>query len=180
MSTTPEEIAALLAEPFEPNEVKCKPVAVNGNRALAIHYVDARVVMDRLDEVLGVAGWQDSYEFLPDGSCLCKLRLRIGEQWITRMDVGGESEQQDEGDRRKSAVSDALKRAAVKFAVGRYLYRLPQTWVDYDPQKKAIVTPPRLPAWALPGAKKPQAKKAADPQTEPSQSTSKGDDDAPR
>ena len=139
-----------LLGPFEATEVKFKPAVVSGNRALALPYVDARVIQDRLDEVLGVAGWQDEYECLPDGSVVCRLRLRLGEEWITKMDVGGPSEQPDEGDRRKAAFSDALKRAAVKFGVGRYLYRLAPLWVDYDSQRKQFAKPPQLPASALP------------------------------
>src|SRR5581483_208283 len=120
------------------------------NRALALGYVDARVIQDRLDEVLGVEGWQDEYECLPDGSVICRLRLRIGDAWVTKMDVGGPSEQPDGGDRMKAAFSDALKRAAVKFGVGRYLYRLPSQWVDYDPVKRQFRGTPNLPGQALP------------------------------
>jgi hypothetical protein len=65
--------------------------------------------------------------------------------------VGGQSEQPDGGDRTKAAFSDALMRAAVKFGVGRYLYRLPSQWCDYDPQTRRFVKEPALPAWALPG-----------------------------
>ena len=32
-------------------------------------------------------GWQDEYEFLPDGSVVCRLRLRVGDEWITKVDV---------------------------------------------------------------------------------------------
>src|ERR1700722_18608877 len=95
--------------PFAPREVKFKPALVSGNRALALAYVDARVIQDRLDDVLGVMGWQDSYRVLPEGSVMCRLRLKIGE-WITKVDVGGQSEQPDGGDRTKAAFSDALKR----------------------------------------------------------------------
>lgn len=143
-----------LATPFDLDEVKFKPAVVSGTRALALAYVDARVIQDRLDDVLGVAGWQDEYECLPDGSVVCRLRLRLGTEWITKMDVGGPSEQPDEGDRRKAAFSDALKRAAVKFGVGRYLYRLPQLWADYDPQKRQFKSKPTLPANALPPVRK--------------------------
>jgi hypothetical protein len=143
-------VAAALAAPFDASEVKFKPAVVSGNRALALAYVDARAIQDRLDEVLGVMGWQDSYRVLPDGSVMCRLRLRIGDQWITKVDVGGQSEQPDGGDRTKAAFSDALKRAAVKFGVGRYLYRLPQQWCDYDPHKRQFVRTPSLPPWALP------------------------------
>src|SRR5208337_3816806 len=99
-------------------------------------YITARCVMDRLDDVLGVDGWKDSYTVLADGSVMCRLALRIGERWVVKADVGSQSEQPDEGDRRKAAFSDALKRTAVKFGIGRYLYRLPSQWCDYDPQKK--------------------------------------------
>lgn len=149
-----DEVTEALAAPFDPREVRFKPAVVSGNRALALAYVDARVIQDRLDDVLGVTGWQDEYECLPEGSVVCRLRLRLGEEWITKMDVGGQSEQPDEGDRRKAAFSDALKRAAVKFGIGRYLYRLPSQWVDYDPKKRQFAQTPTLPPSALPKPKK--------------------------
>ncbi len=106
-------------------------------------------------------GWQDEYECLADGCVVCRLRLRLGGEWITKVDVGGESEQKDDGDRRKAAVSDALKRAAVKFGVGRYLYRLPSQWCDYDPQKRQFTRQPSLPASQAPAGKEAAAPKEA-------------------
>jgi len=148
-----ERIAAALAAPFDPREVKFKPQIVKNNRALVMAYIDARLIQDRLDEVLGMENWQDRYDFLPDGSVVCHLRLRLGDRWVTKTDVGSPSEQPDSGDRVKAAVSDALKRAAVKFGIGRYLYRLPAQWCDYDPVKKQLLQTPRLPAFALPASK---------------------------
>lgn len=154
-----------LAEPFEVSEVKFKAQVVRGNRALAVAYVDARVVEDRLDKVFGVGGWQDAYTVLPNGSVMCVLRVKIGDEWIEKSDVGSISEQPDEGDRLKAAFSDALKRAAVKLGIGRYLYRLPQQWCDYDANSRQIKQSPKLPEWAYPkGAKKPKA-----PASQPSQ-----------
>ena len=147
-----------LAAPFGVGEVKFKPQSVKGNRALALAYIDARVIEDRLDDILGVDGWQDEYETLPDGSVVCRLRLKIGEQWITKMDVGSPSEQPDGGDRLKAAFSDALKRAAVKFGIGRYLYRLPVQWADYDPVKKQFTQVPALPQPPQPPRPKVPAK----------------------
>lgn len=146
MDSDSSDIESALAAPFEEHEVKFKPAVVTGSRALALPYVDARAIQDRLDSVLGVAGWQTSFEFLPDGACLCRLRLKINGEWIEKQDVGGPSEQPDEGDRRKAAVSDALKRAAVQAGIGRYLYRQEAQWVDYDAQKKKFARPPRLPS----------------------------------
>lgn len=153
MTDSVRAITEALANPFELSEVKFKPQSVKGNRALALAYVDARAIEDRLDAVLGVAGWQDEYEALPDGSVVCRLRLKIDGEWVTKMDVGSPSDQPDGGDRRKAAFSDALKRAAVKFGIGRYLYRLPATWADYDPAKKQFAQAPQLPAFARPKAK---------------------------
>ena len=140
-----------LAAPFPPDVLGWKAQTVMNNRALAVAYIDARDVMDRLDAVVGAENWRDEYTPLPDGNVVCRLSLRLDSgEWIGKEDVGGESDQPDEGDKRKAAFSDALKRAAVKWGVGRYLYRLPASWVDYDPQRKAIISPPQLPKWALP------------------------------
>jgi hypothetical protein len=146
-----EAITARLAAPFPAEEIRWKPRAVSGSRALAIAYIDARTVMDRLDDVLGPANWRDAYRVLPDGSVVCRLSLRLGDEWVSKVDVGGQSEQSDNGDRRKAAFSDALKRAAVKWNIGRYLYRLPLQWCDYDAKKRQFVRTPELPAWAVPG-----------------------------
>lgn len=143
-------IAEALSAPFEARDIKFKPQMVKNNRALAMAYIDARLIQDRLDSVLGVENWQDNYEILPDGSVMCRLKLKLGSRWITKTDVGSPSEQPDSGDRLKAAFSDALKRAAVKFGIGRYLYRLHAQWVDYDPVKKQLAQLPHLPASALP------------------------------
>ena len=167
-------LTAALSAPFDPKEIKFKPQMVKNNRALAMAYIDARLIQDRLDEVVGVENWEDAYKILTDGSVMCRLRVKLGDRWITKCDVGSPSEQPDVGDRLKAAFSDALKRAAVKFGVGRYLYRLSAQWVDYDPVKKQLVQPPQLPAFALPKSKaakpeapKPQPAKADAPKTGP-------------
>ena len=152
---TEKTIAQLLAEPFDTKEVKFKPQSAKGNRALALAYVDSRAIQDRLDSVLGIENWMDEYEILPEGSVVCKLRLKFPDGWVTKSDVGSPSEQPDAGDRLKAAFSDALKRTAVKFGIGRYLYRLPAIWADYDPAKRQFTHPPELPAWARAGAKAP-------------------------
>jgi hypothetical protein len=149
MTTPDRDLLAALAEPFDPAEVDWKPQAVKDNRALAVAYVDARTVMDRLDKVLGIGNWQTAYRQLAAG-VVCRLSARIAGEWVSHEDVGSFSDQPDEGDKLKAAFSDALKRAAIHFAVGRYLYSLPKQWCDYDPHKRQFVKTPSLPAWALP------------------------------
>lgn len=154
-------ITERLADPFDPKDVKYKPSMVKNNRCLAMCYIDARLIQDRLDDVLGTENWEDEYEVIQDGSVMCRLRLKLGGVWVTKTDVGSPSEQPDVHDRMKAAFSDALKRAAVKFGIGRYLYRLSSDWVDYDPVKKKIVQLPRLPDFALPAAMRGQGRPAA-------------------
>src|SRR4051812_20086888 len=109
MNTTNDNLADRLAEPFDPSEVQFKPGAVSGNRALALAYVSVRTIQDRLDAVVGVAGWKYSYQVLATGSVVCTLSLKLGDEWVSKMDVGSPSEQPDEGDQMKAAFSDSLK-----------------------------------------------------------------------
>jgi Rad52/22 family double-strand break repair protein len=164
------ELFLRLAAPFADDDVQFKPQAVKGNRALAIAYIDARAVMDRLDEVLGPANWQDEYHLLPEGAMLCKLSVRVDGEWIAKTDVGSPSDQPDGGDRTKAAVSDALKRAAVKLGIGRYLYNLPHQWADYDPVRRQFVSPPRLPEWATAKGKAAGPRPKADDRPESARS----------
>jgi hypothetical protein len=146
----PRAIKSALAAPFDPREVHFRPAAVSGHRALALAYVSTQAVEDRLDSVLGVNGWQDDYEVLPGGCVVCRLKVLLGGQWLVKSDVGAPGELPEEGDRQKTAFSQALKRAAVKWGVARYLYRLPPQWVDYDPATGQFITTPRLPDCAIP------------------------------
>jgi hypothetical protein len=135
-----------LTAPFPADAVHWKPLAVKGNRPLAAVYLDARAVMQRPDSVFGVGGWKDSYRLVNGGSVVCTLSVLVDGVWVEKTDVGSPSEQPDNGDKLKAAFSDALKRAAIKLGIGRYLYRLPRQWVDYDPQSRQFAKPPTLPA----------------------------------
>lgn len=160
------DIARRLREPFPASVIKFKPQTVtkDGTRAMAVAYVDATAITDRLDEVFGIGGWQDHYEVLPDGCVICTLQVFIHDVWVQKQDVGQPSGQPDEGNKRKAAFTNALKRTAVKLGIGRYIAKLPKQWVEYDAQKKQLKTTPTLPPWALPAGEKVavQASSAAD------------------
>lgn len=121
-------------------------------------YVNARDVMKRLDEVVGPENWQCEY---PYKGC-CRIGIReivfadkewvdkqdlstyslLNHSWIWKSNGGAESKQDPE----KGRYSDAFKRAAAVWGVGRYLYYLPSPWVPMDEYGK--FTPPELPDWA--------------------------------
>lgn len=89
------------------------------NNVTCVAYIDARQVMDLLDDIIGPENWQDHYREVA-GKVYCDLSLRVNEEWVTKSDCGTAS--QFEAD--KGQASDAFKRAAVKWGVGRFLYEL--------------------------------------------------------
>ncbi len=106
-----------LAAPFDAKEVRTRKQA-----GREIPYITARTAMNRLDGVIGPENWWDEV-VMGEKSVLCRLTLRLPDgSTITKSDVGGYAGMPDEGDDEKAGVSDAFKRAAVKFGVGRYLY----------------------------------------------------------
>jgi hypothetical protein len=103
---------------------RAQTVTKDGTKALALAYVDARDVMDRLDEVCGIDGWQCKYSHA-NGKTICDVGIKCGDEWIWKADGAGDTDVEAD----KGAISDAFKRAAVKWGVARYLYDLGQTWV---------------------------------------------------
>lgn len=119
MGTLHASIFAALAAPFAKSEIKTRPGV--GGKMLA--YVTARTVMNRLDEVLGPENWEDCYSETKDGiKCRIVIVLPDGTH-VAKEDGAGFSDLRNESDTEKAGFSEAFKRTAVKFGVGRYLYR---------------------------------------------------------
>src|SRR5574340_474344 len=114
-------------------------------RGLVACYVDARAVMDRLDQVCGAESWQDEYRTGPAGGVICRLGILTISGWVWKED-GAENTDVEPV---KGGVSDAFKRAAVKWGIGRYLYEVPSFWVDLDEFKKPKERP-KMPKPFLP------------------------------
>jgi hypothetical protein len=153
-----DEIKRQLAAPFHSYYVgwKAQATSKDKTRALAVAYIDARTVMDRLDQVVGPGNWSDTYRLISAGDGEFAIECTLALFGVCKSDVGIAEEENDgsQASLSKSAYSDALKRAAVKWGIGRYLYRLSKQWVDYDAARKQLTETPELPAWALPEADK--------------------------
>ncbi len=108
--------------------------------AQALGYIDRADVMNRLDQVLGLNGWRDEYSVLDLEKKIveCRLGLRIDGEWVYRADVGGPGEVSGSEERNawKASYSDALKRAATHWGVGRFLYDLPKLWLPCKAQRQ--------------------------------------------
>ena len=125
-----KDIAAALLAPFEEKDLKHRP----GRAGMTFTYADARAVAQRLDDVLGIEGWQfevkvaDGARNVVHGS----LAVVIGGKTTIRQDFGYPNSAQDD-EPLKSAASDALRRCAAQLGVGRSLYS----------PEKGVPVPPR-------------------------------------
>ena len=123
--------------------------------AKVLAYVTNRAIMDRLDNVAGPENWQNSFTPGPSGGVMCGISILSGDQWVTKYD-GSEN---TEFESIKGGYSGSMKRAAVHWGIGRYLYGLEEGWADFVPNGTHSDkidgvfhkwNPPTLPNWALP------------------------------
>lgn len=173
-------VLSRLSEPFLPGEIRWR--AQGGN--LAVPYLDARLVANRLNEVVGASNWRDSYtevemmttevRDVTNYEALVEKKLATVDRYnrhraddrfktfeynnityggircdltvlgSTKSDVGSPSNV----DQIKGGYSDSLKRAAVKFGIGEYLYQVPPQ--EAEIYRGRVVTPPELPDFAIP------------------------------
>ncbi len=136
-------------KPFPASDVSWRLQYVNEQRmqGIAVPYLDARAVADRLDEVVGQNRWKDSYTPWHESvsgkktksSQLCTISIYDDElgQWIDKTDGAEDSDIEAV----KGGLSDAFKRAAVKWNIGRYLYSFNTVWVAAEARGNSFVIP---------------------------------------
>jgi len=138
------EIATQLARPFPTTAISWRVGATNAKskqpgddlRGIPLAYIDARDVMDRLDDVVGPENWQDRYS-INGPKTICSIGVRCGDEWVWKEDGAGDTDYEAE----KGALSDAFKRAAVRWGVGRYLYGLKSGWIEVEQRGQTFVIP---------------------------------------
>jgi len=130
------DLFAALRAPFPPDRVSWRLGSTNADKTkgMALAYIDARDVMDRLDSVIGPGAWQCSYPHA-NGKTICSIGIKVGDEWVWKADGAGDTDVEAE----KGAISDAFKRAAVKWGIGRYLYELPSPWVSTETRGRTAI-----------------------------------------
>ena len=95
--------------------------------AQCVAYIDARDVQDLLDDVLGAENWQTKYTE-HKGNLFCSIGVFLKDRayWTWKEDCGTESNVE----KQKGEASDAFKRAAVMWGIGRFLYSMPIIKLD--------------------------------------------------
>lgn len=167
-----EEIIERLQAPFPSTDIEwrvSRAGLANGKPyAMVLAYVTNRAIQNRLDEVFGPAGWKNDYRDFMQG-ILCTITCNVNGEWISKSD-GAE---QTQFESLKGGLSAAMKRAAVQWGIGRYLYNLEEAFVDVTQNKskgsyyinddkkkvKGHWLPPKLPDFALPENEKNQSNK---------------------
>lgn len=152
-----------LAKPFREEDIewRIQQSGKSGDKvwAMCLAYVTNRAIMERLDDVFGVFGWQN--EFMPtphNDGVMCGISVKHDGEWITKYDGA----QNTDIEAVKGGISSAMKRTAVQFGIGRYLYNLEAGFVQVVEKGTAGAKyakgkdftfywlPPVLPNWALP------------------------------
>lgn len=168
-----EEIQEKLAEPFSSEEISWRILRSfnNGQKmgAFASAYVQSRAIMARLDKVLGVGNWENEYKELHSG-IICGIRIHLPNG---RSLVKWDGADLTDYEATKGGLSNAFKRAAVQWGIGRYLYEVPETYVEITSNKqvqdcnfikddkknvKGYWVEPQLPSWAMPKGENKQEK----------------------
>lgn len=141
-----------LKAPFKKSQVswRAQSLTRNKDKAMALAYIDARDVMNRLDDVCGPTGWQSEHMDLGGGKTGCRIGIYCEDkqQWIWKSDGAGDTAVEGE----KGAISDALKRAAVNWGIGRYLYGIKATWVPcktYEKNGKQVFSEFSVNPWTI-------------------------------
>ena len=126
-----------LKKPFPVSSLKWRIGNKNreGSKANMLVYVDARMVQDRLDDVVGAGNWQFETRSMNSVNrqgntftIIGRLGIKINDEWIWKED-GAENSDIEAA---KGGISDAFKRAAVQWGIGRYLYNASDysTWAE--------------------------------------------------
>jgi hypothetical protein len=125
-----------LKAPFAFDEVEAKIQFTSGDKktGMAVFYVDSRAIQKRLDDALSPFNWKNQYIMWHDKAQLCGISIFNDErgEWVEKLD-GAEC---SDIEPIKGGLSDAFKRAACVWGIGRYLYQIDGVWVEIEQRGK--------------------------------------------
>lgn len=132
----PDPLHTSLARPFIDIDLEWKVQTCGKSQngriwALVVPYLSARAIQNRLDETVGPANWKNRYDPIMKGTdvagWLCYLAIRGADgEWVEKCDGADLTDIEAI----KGGLSNALKRAAVQWGMGRYLYGIEECWAN--------------------------------------------------
>lgn len=112
-------------------EIEVRVGTCNDKGVSLLLYKDARCDARILDETVGPENWQCRF-YEQKGTLFCSLGILCPfadvAEWVFKDDAGSPSNMEAA----KGEASDAFKRAAFKWGIGRELYTAPFIWVPKD------------------------------------------------
>lgn len=126
-----------LLVPFQPDDIewRVQRYGVKNDKpwAFVIPYIQNRAIMDRLDTVCGPENWRNEFkDWHGSKSCLCGISIKTGDEWVTKWDGADDTDIESV----KGGLSNAMKRAAVQWGIGRYLYSCGGGWAVFSDKGK--------------------------------------------
>ena len=99
--------------------------------ATILAYKDARVDMERLDDVVWALNWKREHT-RDNHNCIVSIYNPETKEWISKEDTGKESMSESE----KWLASDSFKRACFNWGIGRELYDYPVIQIKLEQNEK--------------------------------------------
>ena len=117
---------ATLTAPILPNEIEWRVQSqTSTGKLIVVPYINNRCVMHRFDAAFGAENWTSEFREIGNGF-LCRLTVTINDREVYREDGASKTNIEPE----KGGISDAMKRAAVQFGLGRCLYDYPKVFIE--------------------------------------------------
>ena len=117
-----------LTAPILPNEIEWRVQSqTSTGKLIVVPYINNRCVMHRFDAAFGADNWTSEFREISNGF-LCRLTVTINKREVYREDGASKTNIEPE----KGGISDAMKRAAVQFGLGRCLYDYPRVMLECE------------------------------------------------
>jgi hypothetical protein len=121
---------ATLTAPILPNEIEWRVQSqTSTGKLIVVPYINNRCVMHRFDAAFGPENWTSEFREIANGF-ICRLTVIIKDtnRIVHREDGASKTNIEPE----KGGISDAMKRAAVQFGLGRCLYDYPRVFIECE------------------------------------------------
>lgn len=134
-----------LQKPLTARQIDFRVQSINkGGYATILAYKDARVDMQRLDEVCGPLNWKRDHT-RDNHNCVVSIWCKDKGEWVSKEDTGTESFTEAQ----KGLASDSFKRACFNWGIGRELYDYPLIQVKLNQNEFKIENNRAKQTWDL-------------------------------
>jgi hypothetical protein len=124
-----------LSKPLPIESIDFRVQSINkGGYATILAYKDARVDINRLNEVCGVLGWQRHHS-RDNKNCIISVWDADNKHWVSKEDTGTESNTEQA----KGLASDSFKRACFNLGIGIELYDYPVISIKLNESEWKII-----------------------------------------